>query len=861
MRSRLIVSLLLLSVSAVRCSCGESPDPVAPTEGEGEGESAEGEGEGEGEGENPPGACLAVVVGDNLPAATGPRLVELLTPRGGGDRVVVLDADDALPADCGAGSRALVFGHSAISVQVLDDGAVGDLDPEGYLIEGGTITSGAVDWQVLATDGVPSSPTLPNGRPNHLPSPGGAAYGSYALLEELGFAFMHPLEPTMPTALPATWPALSTSSAPRWHKRNMHLHTMHPLELTDLLNGWGITTDTTIGYENLDSWNAMRPEWSLFLEWMIANGQNEVEWILLEADSWTEFAHSEERARRLSLLVDDCHDWGVACGVDVPIALQQQHTFRLISEQGDRASEFAQIRDRLAYLMDCGFDFLSTENGSTEFTNPGSALMLEWIDEVARVVDEVYEKESLIKIHVSVGQTAEPCGRHTEPFNFNFLPTCADERMGVMPHTVQMYGLTDPAPTYSNENNGDGTFGHIREFLQEEVGRRQVVWHPETAYWVSVDIDVPLFLPLYAERRVADLQLLADDEDLGLMGREEHAGKHMDGQSIFSSGWEWGYWLNDVVAARAAWDPFHGETTSAGAMRQILKPFARSMGLGGEAVVDEIVSLALKQHREWIYGEVNGQAPTDIIRRTGFAYMAGFEAFDDLADLGTEFGLHVNVTQPGKLGLVEMRNPNHDPPSFTGEIDLLLQQLLSTQTRTSERLRGVIIDGPGLPLYEEILDSADITKLRAAQVLGLYSYVDQLNFGNAEIRDTAIAAARSALDDAAAIVARREQHYRVPADRIAGWHENPTAYDFTYLWTVRSLYFWWRDEGKAVEQPISPCYLNIINPADVALGEGGLNNVARLIRDLTDGGFLESIGECAGAPSDEPTFPQNGIRD
>ena len=33
----------------------------------------------------------------------------------------------------------------------------------------------------------------------------------------------------------------------------------------------------------------------------------------------------------------------------------------------------------------------------------------------------------------------------------------------------------------------------------------------------------------------------------------------MDGQSVFSSGYEWGYWLNDVVAARAAWDVHLGD--------------------------------------------------------------------------------------------------------------------------------------------------------------------------------------------------------------------------------------------------------------------------------------------------------------
>ena len=31
--------------------------------------------------------------------------------------------------------------------------------------------------------------------------------------------------------------------------------------------------------------------------------------------------------------------------------------------------------------------------------------------------------------------------------------------------------------------------------------------------------------------------------------------KFVTGQVIFSSGWEWGYWLSDVVAAEAAWDP------------------------------------------------------------------------------------------------------------------------------------------------------------------------------------------------------------------------------------------------------------------------------------------------------------------
>jgi hypothetical protein len=175
-------------------------------------------------------------------------------------------------------------------------------------------------------------------------------------------------------------------------------------------------------------------------------------------------------------------------------------------------------------------------------------------------------------------------------------------------------------------------------------------------------------------------------------------------------------------------------------------------------------------------------------------------------------------------------------------------------------LQTLIVSGPALPLFQDLKDSLAITHLRSEQLLGLYTYVDNLADSNDDDRAPALAAARAALDAAQVIVTRREAAYRVPLDRIAGWRENPTAYDFTYLWTVHSLYFWWRDEGKAIDGPASPCYLNIINPADVGLGEGTVNDTTRILRDLVDGGFLESLGECIAAPAEEPRFPQDDLR-
>ena len=53
-----------------------------------------------------------------------------------------------------------------------------------------------------------------------------------------------------------------------------------------------------------------------------------------------------------------------------------------------------------------------------------------------------------------------------------------------------------------------------------------------------------------------------------------------------------------------------------------------------------------------------------------------------------------------------------------------------------------------------------------------------------------------------------------------------TAYycRFGYLWAVHSLFYWWRDQGLAEQGSIqsehSPCYLNRMDPIEVAVGWG-----------------------------------------
>lgn len=125
-------------------------------------------------------------------------------------------------------------------------------------------------------------------------------------------------------------------------------------------------------------------------------------------------------------------------------------------------------------------------------------------------------------------------------------------------------------------------------------------------------------------------------------------------------------------------------------------------------------------------------------------------------------------------------------------------------------------------LYNEMVDAITMTALRAEHVHFLYEASDPKQIS---ARTLWLNQSLNAIASAKVVVARREASYRVPSWRIAGWRtqpdQGPTAYGFGYLWTVHSLFYWWRDYGQVVggslEARLSPCYLNMMNIADIAM--------------------------------------------
>ena len=119
------------------------------------------------------------------------------------------------------------------------------------------------------------------------------------------------------------------------------------------------------------------------------------------------------------------------------------------------------------------------------------------------------------------------------------------------------------------------------------------------------------------------------------MGLGVHAGKHMDGQQTFSSGWEWSYWLNDVVTARAAWNPHLEAASDDDALGAILDSALRPFGDARRAIRDLVIETAREERELLIEGRVSGAGawpagPASTVRKNGQAYLQGFETWDDL---------------------------------------------------------------------------------------------------------------------------------------------------------------------------------------------------------------------------------------
>src|SRR5690606_8776819 len=140
--------------------------------------------------ESLPEGAVALQFGDDVDPSTQQR-VELLVRQVSAPRAVTVLPADAAPSD-GQAALVLSFGRTASTEALIGnlDRELEKLGSEGFLVRSGSL-GGAKAFAAVgnAMEG--------DTRPARI----GTGFASYALLEELGFGFLHPLEPTLPSTL------------------------------------------------------------------------------------------------------------------------------------------------------------------------------------------------------------------------------------------------------------------------------------------------------------------------------------------------------------------------------------------------------------------------------------------------------------------------------------------------------------------------------------------------------------------------------------------------------------------------------------------------------------------------------------
>jgi len=215
--------------------------------------------------------------------------------------------------------------------------------------------------------------------------------------------------------------------------------------------------------------------------------------------------------------------------------------------------------------------------------------------------------------------------------------------------------------------------------------------------------------------------------------------------------------------------------------------------------------------------------------------------------------------QPTKMSFLDVQDPTHFQV-YWENVEPLLAEMDSEFGEIADLLANYksLVPTWSLDLYSDIVDASRMTALRASQVHGLYDYAAGY-LKNHTWRAERLEVAQLAMIHAQSTIAAREASYRIYPYVVAGWRPNPTCYSYGYLWTVHSMYYFWRDYEQAIdsslEATLSPCFMNIIDPADVGFGEGLFYNATEQVyKYFKKYGWTDFVINCLVAPSVEPKY-------
>lgn len=568
--------------------------------------------------------------------------------------------------------------------------------------------------------------------------PADLVFGTYALLEELGVRFFHPREEIVPAWGRPHFPAaLDITREPAFERRGLQMHTLHPIEAYEALD--------EPGERNL-------AEARQLIDWVVKTGHNELQW-------WALGGLDDYRA--LVPHLSAIHAYAASRGVGVGLKVQTfassslQNGFALVDDVDDGE---AQIDEKLAELMAVPWDGVELALG--EFLANDPVRLVELLDHATAKMAEIAPVTRLSVVnHVGNYPDLYVDYEGTETFLYH-LPKYCDTRLVNSIHTVFFFDLFRDWGAYAHED-----FTFHRDFLFEQAQVRTVRYIPESAYWASADIDVPIFLPAYMTARQIDVS--------GIVREQERLGTPpVEGHVLFSSGHEWGYWLTDYLTGKMLWDP----------QADIIAHLAhvgRGLGDCGADVAAAVDAVRVAQDQSLFDERLVG-------------YLGG-EDFAD--DFGAAAGFATTPTRIPFENVYAMAEA--DRQAFEASvIERLEAYAAATDAPLSSLRRACSNVDPSLGTFcRELADATEVTRLRALHSAALYRAV--LAAARGEDGASALADAASLRERAAVVIGRRETEYRYEPARLIDPRPNLTSYDWGYLRQASTLCFWLRQEDQA----------------------------------------------------------------
>lgn len=573
--------------------------------------------------------------------------------------------------------------------------------------------------------------------------PLGAQYGVYEILEYIGYRFFTPYEYFIPENLHIRNLLNSLEQnkgvlfKPDMGQRGLHLHTLHPIEA--LYDFW-IGTEPEEAYKIID--------------WIIKIRGNYIQWVALndirKEDRYLEWRLKTEK------IIELAHRRGIKVGINCLVfANSSLQNGYLIEDE-----------DSLRIIRDLNFDVLNLSFG--EFIGNEPDVFIRKLEDIKSRVRTV-RGDIDITATIHVGNYPNLWVEYNnETLLYYFLVKYIEDIVPFV-HTVMYFNLIESSVGAYNHRS----FKEHKEFLLDYIHKgKKVVYFPESAYWIAFDNSVPLFLPLYIRSRFLDLELMNSE-------LKNDTARQNTGHIVFTSGWEWGYYMTDYLSTKMAYkftDKWQSE------IEYMLMPLSEKY-----KEVSAIINQLIEVQAEY------------LINRRLAAYYAGVDAY---VELGHKAGI---IGQPDRVMVDELDDLSDEKRgNFENSIISNLREFSEKMREINDKV-GILSKLVTDKFLHEILDGIEIDYLRSEFVYLLYAsafYKDKSLLDEAKLY----------IDRAREIVKRRHGSLHYPdKELILNSNENPTIYKFGYLKQADTLCLWVRDWIKVStkfgedNQPVPSC--------------------------------------------------------